>query len=170
GVEQRFRQYHFDQVFPALNALSDASQQLQLEALKFEIEQMRRYPAIQGYVITEFTDVHWESNGLLDMYRNPKVHYAQLKTINSDDLLIPLWDRLAFAAGDTCSLKILCSHYSAIQIKDAVLEWEVGAGDLFISSGKVAVDHCTPYWTTELGSLRFDVPQVKNPTSARILL
>jgi hypothetical protein len=34
----------------------------------------------------------------------------------------------------------------------------------------MAIPQCTPYWTTELGSLRFDVPQVKNPTSARILL
>ena len=31
-----------------------------------EIEEMRRHPSIGGYVITEFTDVHWECNGLLE--------------------------------------------------------------------------------------------------------
>src|SRR4051812_40297666 len=37
--------------------------------LEYEIEAMRRYSAIAGYVITELTDAHWESNGLLDMRR-----------------------------------------------------------------------------------------------------
>jgi len=170
GIEQRFKQYHFDQVFSSLTVLTEASQRLQFEALKFEIEQIRRYPSIQGYVITEFTDLHWESNGLLDMYRNPKVHYSQLKSVNSDDMLIPLWERLVFAAGETCALKIACSHYATTQIKNAVLEWEVSAGDFFISSGKLPVNQCNPFWTTELGSIRFDIPQVKNPTSTHILL
>ena len=34
---------------------------MQFVALKYEIEQMRRHPSIVGYVITEFTDVHWEA-------------------------------------------------------------------------------------------------------------
>ena len=75
GLEQRFKDYHIDRVFSSLSALSEASQLLQFDALKFEIEQIRRYDSIQGYVITEFTDVHWECNGLLDMYRNPKVYH-----------------------------------------------------------------------------------------------
>ena len=33
---------------------------------------MRRRPGLAGYVITEFTDAHWEANGLLDMKRNPR--------------------------------------------------------------------------------------------------
>ena len=55
--------YHLDKVFPTLSDLSAASQRMQFTALKYQIEQMRRHPSIVGYVITEFTDVHWESNG-----------------------------------------------------------------------------------------------------------
>jgi hypothetical protein len=72
GVENRFRTWHLDKVFPTFADLARASQRMQFCALKYQIEQMRRHPSIVGYIITEFTDVHWEANGLLDMCRNPK--------------------------------------------------------------------------------------------------
>ena len=75
GIEQRFQRYHLDKVFPTLADLTAASQRMQFMALKYEIEQMRLHPSIVGYVITEFTDVHWECNGLLDMCRNPKIFH-----------------------------------------------------------------------------------------------
>jgi hypothetical protein len=72
--------------------------------MKYEIEQMRRHPSIQGYVITEFTDLHWECNGLLDMCRNPKVYYDRFHTINADTVIVPEWERLAFNPGETCQM------------------------------------------------------------------
>jgi hypothetical protein len=50
---------------------------------------MRAKQSIQGYVITEFTDVHWEANGLLDMNRNPRVFHNDFAAINSDIILVP---------------------------------------------------------------------------------
>jgi len=170
GVEQRFKDYHLDQVFPSLSSLSEASQCLQFEALKFEIENMRSHTSIQGYVITEFTDLHWECNGLLDMYRNPKVYHSRLKEINADDLLIPLWERLAFSGGERCALKILLSHYSALEIKDAILEWEVLGDGLPVSSGWLPAGQPSPNGVTELGVVSFDAPQVDRPTKARLQL
>ena len=170
GIEQRFKDYHLDRVFPSLSALSEASQRLQFEALKFEIENMRSHASIQGYVITEFTDLHWECNGLLDMYRNPKVYHSQLKEINADDLLIPLWERLAFSADETCELKILFCHYSAVEIKDAVLAWEIVGHDLPALGDHVLVDDIVAYQVNELGVVRFDIPHVHRPTRARLKL
>ncbi len=89
GVEDRFKAFHLDKVFASLAELSAASQRMQFAALKYEIEQMRRYPNIVGYVITEFTDVHWESNGLLDMCRNPKAYYDKIGYVNSDNVIVP---------------------------------------------------------------------------------
>ena len=80
------RRFHLDKVFPTLADLTAASQRMQFVALKYEIEQMRRHPSIVGYVITEFTDVHWECNGLLDMCRNPKVFYDQIGQVNSAEM------------------------------------------------------------------------------------
>jgi hypothetical protein len=170
GIEQRFKDYHLDQMFTSLSSLSEASQRLQFEALKFEIEQIRRYESIQGYVITEFTDVHWECNGLLDMYRNPKVYHPRLREINADDLLIPLWEQLAFSAGNTCEMKMLFSHYSAIAIEEAVLEWKVNSDQGSVVNGRSSVGQCPTTSVTELGSVAFDVPQVDQPGKARLEL
>jgi len=170
GIENRFKDYHLDQVFPSLSALSEASQHLQYDALKYEIEQIRRYESIQGYVITEFTDVHWECNGLLDMVRNPKVYHSRLKEINADDVLIPLWERLVFSADETCEMEIIFSHYSAVEIKDAVLRWEVVGPELPVISDQLFVDQTVAYQVNELGVVRFDIPHVHRPIRARLEL
>lgn len=170
GIEQRFRHYHFDRVFPSLAALAEASQQMQFAALKYQIEQMRSHESIQGYVITEFTDVHWESNGLLDMARNPKVDHDLLRSVNADDLLIPLWDWLVFSPGETCSIKVLFSHHSQTEIGDAVLEWTVDGNRGAVRGGELSVGACSPFRVTELGAVEFNVPDVEQPAQLRLRL
>jgi hypothetical protein len=170
GIEQRFREYHLDRVFPELSVLTEASQRLQYQAMKYEIEQMRRYESIQGYIITEFTDLHWECNGLLDMYRNPKAYYSQMKELNRDDLLIPLCDRIVVSADENCTVEVLCSHYSSSEITDSALEWEIVANNLSLSGGGAAINQCIPYRITKLGSVRFEAPRVDAPTKAKLKL
>ena len=166
GIDGRFREYHLDKVFPSLPGLLEASQRLQFDAMKFEIEQMRRHESIQGYVITEFTDVHWECNGLLDMYRNPKAYHARLREINAEDVLIPLWERLTFSVGEKYSLNVSFSHYSAMDIKEAVLEWAVIGEQLLMIRDQLPVGQCSPCSVTELGDITFEVPHVDYPTKA----
>jgi hypothetical protein len=168
GIEQRFRQYHLNRVFASLEALTEASQRLQLDALKFQIENMRAHPSIQGYVITEFTDVHWESNGLLDMYRNPKAHYSLLHKFNADDVLILLWEQLTYSAGETCGMKILFSHYSPIEIKEPMLVWQVSSEGFVANGVQLPALGCSPFGITELGMVSFGTPQVENPTAVRL--
>jgi hypothetical protein len=170
GIEQRFNEYHLSRVFPSLTALTEASQRLQFEALKFQIENMRAHASLQGYVITELTDVYWEANGLLDMYRNPKVHYSQLKTFNADDVLILLWDRLAYSGGEICGMKVLFSHYSSLEIEDVVMEWEVTSAGFTASGVKLPALKPSPFDVTELGFISFETPQVQQPTKARLEL
>jgi hypothetical protein len=170
GMEQRFRQYHLDRVFPSLAALTEASQRLQYEALKFQIENMRSHSSLQGYVITELADVHWESNGLLDMYRNPKVYYPLLKQFNADDVLIPLWERLVYSADETWALKVSFSHYSRLDIKEAVLDWELRIEGCAIQSGQLLVGECPPFEVTELGVISSQTPAVEHPSVAQLVL
>lgn len=170
GIEQRFREYHLNRVFPSLAALTEASQRLQYDALKFQIENMRAHASLQGYVITELTDVHWESNGLLDMYRNPKAHYSHLNQFNADDVLIPHWEQLAYSTGETCAMKVLFSHYSPLDIEDPVLEWHA-IGDTFVDRGvQVRTGKCSPFGVTELGVVSFEAPRVEDPTLIRLEL
>ena len=168
GIEQRFREYHLSRVFPSLAALMEASQRLQYDALKFQIENMRAHASLQGYVITELTDVHWEANGLLDMYRNPKAHYSLLNQFNADDVLIPHWERLAYSAGETCTIEVFFSHYSSVEIKETVLEWEVTCNEFVVSSVQIPAREPSPFGVTAVGVVNFQTPQVEQPTKVRL--
>jgi hypothetical protein len=170
GVERRFKQYHLDRVFPSLRALIEASQRLQLEALKYQIENLRAHAAIQGYVITELTDVHWESNGLLDMYRNPKVISTQMSRFNADDVLIPLWDRLVYSAGETCTIQVQLSHYSFLELKDVTLEWKVTGRGAELHGAQITAGECRQPGVTDLGEVSFPVAPVDSPQTAKIEL
>jgi len=125
AIEQRYKAFHLDKVFPTFSDLAAASQRMQFTALKYEIEQMRRHPSIVGYIITEFTDVHWECNGLLDMCRNPKAFHDVIGQINSADALVPDWERLAFWEGERIEVKLALSHFSGLDLRGSRLEWRV---------------------------------------------
>ena len=51
-------------IFGNFNEMAEETQRHQFASLKHEIESIRSYQSLQGYVITGVTDVHWEVNGL----------------------------------------------------------------------------------------------------------
>lgn len=171
GVEERFKTFHLDRAFPTLSDLSLASQRLQVEALKYEIEQIRRHASIQGYVITEFTDVHWESNGLLDMYRHPKAITSALAPFNADDVLIPEWERLAFYTGETCELKVSLSHYSLTNLDNCQLQWKLIFADTSQTTqiqGEFRDLSPARLTVTSMVTISFAVPSVSHNLCARL--
>jgi hypothetical protein len=134
-VLERFEKQGLGRVYADYNALSDASQEQQWLSLKWEIEEMRRRPQVAGYVITEFTDVNWECNGLLDMGRNPKIFHHRLKDVQQQDILIPrIAPRAAFWEGETAALSVAFSCFSGRSVVGGTLSWHVemqglGVGD-----------------------------------------
>jgi len=64
------------------------SQLHQFLGLKYQIEQIRLKEQISGYVITEFSDIAWEANGLLDYNRMPKSFYSKMRFLNNPVLPI----------------------------------------------------------------------------------
>jgi hypothetical protein len=167
GIEQRFRAWHLDKVFPTLADLAAASQRMQYTALKYQIEQMRRHPSIVGYVITELTDVHWEANGLLDICRNPKSYYDVIGQVNSADALIPIdWERIAFWEGERCEVRIALSHFSSHDLRNCRVEWNL---DLWPKVGG-AFERLTPRRAdlTVAGTAVFDVPPLERGVRARL--
>ena len=127
GVESRFRAAGLEPVFGSLGALIEAAQWQQYRALKYQIETMRRQPALAGYVITEFTDCHWESNGLLDMRRNPRVFHEAFAAINAETVVVPRWERVAYWAGETIRVELAAAHGGGDLVPDVTLRWRCGA-------------------------------------------
>jgi len=168
GVEQRFKTWHLDKVFPTYSDLAAASQRMQFAALKYQIEQMRRHPSIVGYVITEFTDVHWESNGLLDMCRHPKAYYDVIASINSADAVVPEWTRIAFWEGERCEIGLTLSHFSSQDLDESRLEWRL---DLWPEiSGSFEGLRPQAAQITNLGPVAFEVPRLHESVRARLEL
>ncbi|MCW5850670.1 MAG: hypothetical protein KIT87_11400 [Anaerolineae bacterium] len=112
GVAERFTRYGLDKVWADYEAFVTATQWHQFGAMKYEIEAMRRQPGLAGYVITEFTDAYWESNGLLDFYRGPKVYHDRFNQINALDVVIPQTDRYAAWDDTDLAVRLHLSHYS----------------------------------------------------------
>lgn len=168
GVESRFALFGLDRVFGSLGRLAEASQRQQMAALKYEIERMRLHAAIQGYVITEFTDLHWECNGLLDMLRNPKVYHHEIAMINADDVIAPRWERVAFYAGERVEVGLAISHYSRRDLAGSHLKWALSG----FSGIRGVIPGLSPaaFTVTDAGSIVFDAPEVERGTRARLML
>lgn len=152
GVEQRFARLGLDRIFGDYERFSQATRRAELEALQFEIEEMRRYPAIGGYIITEFTDVHWECNGLLDMRRNPKMPLAALAALNADTLLIPARNGGALRSGERRVIELLVSHWGAAPLEQYEVRASIAGGVAECSFSGTA-GRIEPRTTHSLGAL-----------------
>lgn len=169
AVERRYRGYHLDKVFPTLADLTAASQRMQYTALKYQIEQMRRHPSIVGYVITEFTDVHWEANGLLDICRNPKAYFDVIGQVNSADAIVPMdWDRIAYWEGERCEVRLGLSHFSTLDLRDCRIEWSLDlAPEIRGTFERLGPNRAH---LTTVGTVAFTVPSLAEAGRARLEL
>jgi hypothetical protein len=160
GWADRFRESGADSVFRNLDALSDATEEHEYGSLKYEIESLRSHPEIQGYVITEFTDIQWESNGLLDMWRRPKAFHDRLAKLQTDDLIVARIAKRNFASGEHAHADLFFSHYSGENLNGANVRWSLeGFGDTY-GTGLHPMERGT---TVAAGSVDFTVPAVSAP-------
>jgi hypothetical protein len=171
GVEQRFIDYQYNSLFPDLKAMSDATEWHEYEALKYEIAALRANTEIQGYVITEFTDVNWEANGLLDMWRHPKVFGEALGRLQQDDLLTLRSDQRNYKVGAPVEAEVDVSHYASGDLMGAKVDWQV-EGTSLAGSLPVASIHSSE--AAKVGTIRFMAPvspaPVKRVLKATLIL
>lgn len=165
GVGQRFKDYQYGTLFPDFNALADATEWHEFQSLKYEIGSLRLHPEMQGYVITEFTDVNWESNGLLDMWRHPKIFAGALAQIQQDDLVIARADKRNFTSGEKAGAEIYFSHYGAQYLGHAMVNWEVEGT---AQHGSFTLPTIPNGSAARVGQVEFPVPAVTRPTEARL--
>jgi|tagenome__1003787_1003787.scaffolds.fasta_scaffold20986756_2 hypothetical protein len=109
GIRERFDAWAMEEVFGSWHRFLRESQEHQFEALAYEIRDLRTHPEISGYVITEFTDVHWECNGLLDLSRTPKAFHSRLRSVNAQEVVVPVLDRFRFHSGERVSGEVMAA-------------------------------------------------------------
>lgn len=171
GVEKRFADFGLSSLFANYGALADATQAHQFRALKHEIESIRLRPQLEGYVITEFTDLNWEANGVLDMWRRPKSYAAELARLQQDDILIARTERRNLTAGDKGKVSVAFSHYSRENFRSANVIWELEETEI---RGGLAVPEVATGAVVSVGEVGFVAPSVASPSKrvfrARLIL
>lgn len=167
GVEQRFKKWHLDKVFASLDELSLASQTHEWLALKFQIEEMRKHPSIVGYIITEFTDLQWESNGLLDWCRNPKIFHDIMHTVQDQDIIFAQPARTNCVSGEQVQLGAWISHFSQTDLTSSNLEWSVEQSPV---NGIIDIEAITPGDAKCIAEIIFPAPDLSSPGKIRINL
>jgi hypothetical protein len=155
GIEQRYADYQYPALFPALDALTDATEWHEYASLKYEIESLRSHPEIQGYVITEFTDVNWESNGLLDVWRNPKAFAGSLGKLQRDDALALRAEKRNYSPGEKVTVMVSLSHYSQEALHGGSLAWKVEGTSL---AGTLSLSSLSEGSVAPLGKIEFAAP------------
>jgi Glycosyl hydrolases family 2, sugar binding domain/Glycosyl hydrolases family 2 len=160
GVQERFREFGYASLFPSFDALAEATEEHQFRALRYEIGSLRRRAQIQGYVITQLTDVTWEANGLLDMWRRPKVFAPQLARLQQDDALVVRAETRNFAAGARAQAQVYFSHYGAEPPPGATVSWKIPGTSLNGSFALPAVPFAS---AAKAGDIAFTVPAVSAP-------
>ncbi len=165
GLEQRFADYQYNSLFPDLKALSEATEWDEYQALKCEIGALRAHPEIQGYVITEFTDLNWEANGLLDMWRHPKAFGEALSRQQQDDLLVLRGDKRNYKTDEPVEAAVYISHYGPGDLAGAKVDWQVEGTSLAGSLPLAALPSAS---AARVGAIRFPAPA--GPAPAKRLL
>lgn len=153
GIQNRFDTLRLGGVFGSFTQFIEQVQWYQFANLKYEIEVMRSHQPIMGYVITEFTDVHWESNGLLDMNRNPRVFHDRFGQINADVVIVPKVARYAGIAGHAFQFGVAVATGGA-HVPEGELRWSVAGG----ASGAVRVPAAGPVTVADLGTVALTLP------------
>jgi Glycosyl hydrolases family 2, sugar binding domain/Glycosyl hydrolases family 2 len=163
GLSARFDEFKFGTLFHDYDALADATEWHQFVSLKHEIEEIRRHASIQGYVITEFTDINWEANGLLSMWREPKAYAAELAKIQQDDLVIARLPKYNFTSGERVEIETRLSHYKLGRPSGAgtvALKWSTSWGEQGSSSTTLKTDRGS---VDSLKPISLIMPDVKQP-------
>ena len=167
GAEVRMAAAGLRGLFGDWSGLAKAAQWAQYRALKHEIEVMRAEPALSGYVITEWSDLHWECNGLVDMARNPRVFADWMPEFNADTVIVPRWERLAFWSGEHVEFQALVSHFGQTEINGAVLRWVVEGTGI---GGILGPLQLTPGTLRTAGAIAFTAPGMARPEQLTVIL
>jgi hypothetical protein len=165
GVEGRFKDYGLNKIFSP-SSFTQSFQELQYQALRFQIEEIRKHPEIKGYIITEFTDLYWECNGLLDITRGKKSYFNELKNINTPDLVFPKERPTGVWSGEKLNIPVLFSHLSNSPLENVKVSWNLEGADI---KNSIALNKIH-YGLSEIGNIELLAPEVSEPKTFKLIL
>ena len=140
GVLNRFESSGLADLFSSYAEFAGHAQEHMARSLHYEISTMRLHDSIAGYVVTEFTDVHWECNGLLTMQRQPKYLLDPLfKDINQDQVVVLRPTQWSGHPGETIDIGVKTMDIRGPR-NDGRIVWQAGtqSGEVLAADGKIS--------------------------------
>lgn len=165
GLEQRYRTFFLDRAFGSFDKFIEETQWYQFVGLKYQIEKLRSHASIQGYVITELTDIYWESNGLMDMERNLRVFHEPFAHVNADLVIIPGFKRWGYWEGETLAFEPKLATGGATVAPGATLEWELQPLGV---TGSVPIASAAPGTVSPIEGIEIEVPALAESVAAKL--
>lgn len=163
---ENFEKYQLNRVFGNYANLAAHSQKRMFRACQSLIEEMRKRPEINGYVVTEFTDIEWETNGWLDETRNFKAGFKDAADFNGDLIVMVNKMERNLLSGDEQALDIIISNHNMKDIA-GVIEWEITDTDL---SGSIDIQKGNDIHIEVPNAIAFTVPDVEKPAMHELKL
>ncbi len=162
GVQHRYEACGLGDLFSSYAEFARQSQEHMARSLHYEISTMRLHEAIAGYIVTEFTDVQWECNGLLTTQRQPK-HLLDplLKDLNQDRVVLLRPKRWSGRPGESLEVIVQTKDVSG-QLSSGAVQWQAAgsSGELSAPGGILSFTLDSPgvvtlyaQWRGDEGSL-----------------
>lgn len=169
GLRRRFEAYGLSRMWPSIEALADATQWHQFEALQYQVGQLRRHDSINGFVYTELTDAYWEANGLLDPMRGTKVYHDRLPTVLSPDVIHADIARRDLAGGDVIAADVTLAAYGAAS-ETGDVQWALEIEGRPAVEGRLPTGRWPEHGSRTIGRLEVAVPDVPSTSDAVLRL
>lgn len=137
GIGKAMREMQWGELFSDVGALCRASQRIQAEGNKLELEALRLNPRISGYCVHAYTDGDWIlGGGVLDLFRNPKLTYESIKQVQSPLYVAVRVNPSNLREGQQA--KLLIDSVNDLTPVRGRIEWEIAApgGEVLLRGGK----------------------------------
>jgi hypothetical protein len=169
GARQRFAAQGLGRIADDAEALAEATQWHQFEAMQFEVGDLRGHPAITGYVVTELTDVFWEANGVVNLDRSAKAYDARLPEVFGGTTVVAALERWDLWGGDPLRVEVQARFDDPVSSPDRTVAWGLTGPGLPTAEGVIEVElsrdgRCGAGW------LELVVPTPDAPTEAVLAL
>jgi hypothetical protein len=107
GVREKFAESPASAVFDSLKEFAAAWQKREFESVEPMIADMREHDAVSGYCITEFSDIEWEFNGVLDYRRERKAFHDDFARVNAPVFVYLDVDAHSVWSGETVTADVV---------------------------------------------------------------
>ncbi len=154
------------------NGLASRSQLRMFRAVKSLIQEMRKRPAIAGYVVTELTDIEWETNGWLDFLRQPKEGFKHLVDFNGAHCVIADIPNHNLRSGEVVEWDLTLTN-DDLTIQSVEVAWYLhieGEINVINISGKIPISLGGKNFVCLAKAISLEVPIVQGSKFAKLVL